>query len=60
MLAETMDVTDDDVVIDMGCGSGVPSIIAAKLGAKMVHGIDAEMETVRVATANAAEQGVAH
>ncbi len=59
MVAETMDVHDDDVVIDMGCGSGVLSIIAAKLGAKMVHGVDAEMETVRVATANAAEQGVA-
>ena len=59
MIAETIDVHDDDVVIDMGCGSGVLSIIAARLGAKMVHGVDAEMETVRVATANAAEQSVA-
>lgn len=59
MVAETMEVNDDDIVIDMGCGSGVLSIIAAKLGAKLVHGVDAEVETVRVATANAAEQGVA-
>lgn len=59
MVADTMEVNDDDIVIDMGCGSGVLSIIAAKLGAKLVHGVDAEVETVRVATANAAEQGVA-
>ena len=58
MVAETMKVHEKDVVIDMGCGSGVLSIIAAKLGAKMVHGVDAEAETVEVATANASKQGV--
>jgi len=58
MVAETMEVHDDDVVIDMGCGSGVLSIVAAKLGAGMVHGVDAEKGTVEVATANAAEHGV--
>lgn len=59
MVAESMEVDDEDVVIDMGCGSGVLSIVAAKLGAKIVHGVDAEKETIEVATANAAEQGVA-
>ncbi len=58
MVAETMEVHDKDVVIDMGCGSGVLSIIAARLGAQMVHGVDAEAETVEVATANASEQDV--
>ena len=58
MVADTMEVESDDVVIDMGCGSGVLSIIAAKLGAKMVHGVDAESETVDIATANAEAQGV--
>ena len=58
MVAETMEVRDDDVVIDMGCGSGVLSIVAAKLGARMVHGVDAEAATVEIAGANAREQGV--
>ena len=53
-----MEVGDSDVVIDMGCGSGVLSIIAAKLGANVVHGVDAEQETIEIATANAAAQGV--
>ncbi len=58
MVAESMEVGDSDVVIDMGCGSGVLSIIAAKLGANVVHGVDAEQETIEIATANAAAQGV--
>ena len=59
MVAETMEVEDQDVVIDMGCGSGILSIIAAKMGAKEVHGVDAEQETVEIATTNAEAQGVA-
>lgn len=58
MVAETMEIHEDDVVIDMGCGSGILSIIAAKLGARMVHGVDAEQSTVEIATANAANHGV--
>ncbi|MGB7859915.1 MAG: 50S ribosomal protein L11 methyltransferase [Acidimicrobiia bacterium] len=58
MVADMMQVKKDDVVIDMGCGTGVLSIIAAKLGAKMVHGVDAESETIEVATSNAEAQGV--
>lgn len=46
-------------MIDAGCGSGVLSIVAAKLGAGKVYGVDAAEGTVEVATANAIAQGVA-
>ncbi|MEX0667817.1 MAG: 50S ribosomal protein L11 methyltransferase, partial [Acidimicrobiia bacterium] len=49
---------EGNVVIDAGCGSGVLSIVAAKLGAGMVYGVDAAEETVDVATANAVALGV--
>lgn len=58
LLAESMDFAEGGVVIDAGCGSGVLSIVAAKLGASMVYGIDAAPETVEVATSNAIAQGV--
>lgn len=59
LVAEAMDIKEDDVVIDIGCGSGVLSIVAAKLGARRVYGVDAADETVEIATANAKAQGVA-
>ena len=59
LVAEAMDVKENDVVIDVGCGSGVLSIVAAKLGARRVYGVDAADETVEIATANANAQGVA-
>jgi methylase of polypeptide subunit release factors len=58
LLAEAMVIEDDAKVIDIGCGSGVLSIVAAKLGAKLVYGADAAEGTVEVATANAEAQGV--
>jgi methylase of polypeptide subunit release factors len=58
LLAESMVIEPGAVVIDAGCGSGVLSIVAAKLGAQMVYGVDAAAETVEVATANAEAQGV--
>lgn len=59
LLASALDVKPDDVVIDVGCGSGILAIIAAKLGASHVYGVDKSPDVVEVASANAAEQGVA-
>lgn len=59
LLADALDFEPGSVVIDVGCGSGVLSIIAAKLGASRVYGVDAAEGTVEVASANAAAHGVA-
>lgn len=59
LLADSLDFEPGSVVIDVGCGSGILSIIAAKLGAARVYGVDAAEGTVEVATANAAAHGVA-
>lgn len=59
LLAESLDFRPGSVVVDVGCGSGILSIIAAKLGASRVFGVDAAEGTVEVATANAAAHGVA-
>lgn len=59
LLAESLTLNEGDVVVDAGCGSGVLSIIAAKLGAGRVYGVDAAEETVEIAGANAERHGVA-
>jgi methylase of polypeptide subunit release factors len=59
LLADALEIRPGSVVIDVGCGSGILSIIAAKLGAARVYGIDAADETVEIASANAAAHGVA-
>lgn len=59
LMADAMEVSPGDIVIDVGCGSGILSIIAARLGASRVYGVDAAADTVEVATANAEAQGVA-
>ena len=59
LLADVLDFKPGSVVVDVGCGSGILSIIAAKLGAHRVYGVDAADETVEVASANAAAHGVA-
>ena len=41
-----------DRVMDVGCGTGILSIIAAKLGASDVLGIDIDRDAVEVATGN--------
>lgn len=60
LLGEALDVTPGDTVIDMGCGSGVLAIVAAKLGAGRVFGVDMAPDTVEVATTNAERAGVGH
>lgn len=59
LLADTMEIESGQTVVDVGCGTGVLSIVAAKLGAGRVYGVDAAPGTVEVATANAQAQGVA-
>lgn len=48
-------------VLDMGCGTGILSIVAAKLGAAVpVHAIDIDPVCVRSAEANARRNRVGH
>ncbi len=58
LLADALDFEPGSVVVDVGCGSGILSIIAAKLGASKVYGVDAAPETVEIASANAVAHGV--
>ena len=44
--------------LDMGTGSGILAIAAAKLGYKPVHAFDLDQQAVRVARANARANGV--
>jgi ribosomal protein L11 methyltransferase len=44
--------------LDMGCGSGILSIAAAKLGFSPVAGFDVDQEAVDASVANAAKNGV--
>lgn len=59
LLADALTIGKGDVVVDAGCGSGVLAIIAAKLGASKVYGVDAARDTVEIASANAEANGVA-
>ena len=45
-------------VLDFGCGSGILSIAASKLGARSVFGIEVDSVAVRVVKQNARENGV--
>ncbi|TCU71714.1 [LSU ribosomal protein L11P]-lysine N-methyltransferase [Tissierella praeacuta] len=45
-------VKSGDIVYDIGCGSGILSIVAAKLGAKKVVGVDLDELCVKVSNEN--------
>ena len=47
-----------DSFLDMGCGSGILSIAAAKLGCKVVKGFDVDQEAVDASIENAEKNGV--
>jgi ribosomal protein L11 methyltransferase len=47
-------------VLDLGCGSGILAIGAAKLGAGSVRALDTDPMAVRITLENAAANGVAH
>ncbi|MDR0418214.1 MAG: 50S ribosomal protein L11 methyltransferase [Puniceicoccales bacterium] len=45
-------------VIDVGCGSGILSISAAKLGFKAVYGFDIDPDVIKISKKNAIENNV--
>jgi len=47
-------------VLDLGCGSGILAIAAAKLGASRVVALDIDPNAVRAARENASANGVSH
>ncbi|OUS23182.1 ribosomal protein L11 methyltransferase [Thalassotalea sp. 42_200_T64] len=55
---DSLDLTDKTVV-DFGCGSGILSLAALKLGAKKVIGIDIDPQALQASLANAERNGVA-
>ena len=52
-------VTAETKVLDLGCGSGILAVAAAKLGARSALGLDIDENAARVATENAALNNVA-
>ena len=58
LLAKALQITPGETVIDVGCGSGILAIIAAKLGAGHVHAVDVMPDVIEVGRANAADHGV--
>lgn len=60
MCAEVIDriIAPEDSVLDLGCGSGILSIIAAKLGAASVEAIDIDRLAVDVARENCERNNV--
>lgn len=52
-IAEALEIYPGDTVIDVGCGSGVLSFVAARLGAGRVIGVDLNAQAVEVARRNA-------
>lgn len=57
-LADALEVAPEDTVIDVGCGSGVLSFVAAKLGARKVFGVDLSGPAVQAASENARQLGL--
>ena len=57
-VAEGIVVHDGETVIDVGCGSGVLSFVASRLGASRVYGTDANPYAVALAKRNAMRLGL--
>ena len=59
VLADAMRIKAGDTVLDIGCGCGVLSFAAARLGASRVIGCDVSPAAVMCATTNAERLGLA-
>ena len=59
VIAETLAIQPGEVVIDLGCGSGFFSILAAKRGAAQVYAADIMPQAVALTLRNARRNGVA-
>jgi len=57
-IADALEITPGETVIDVGCGSGVLSFVAARLGAGRVIGCDLSEPAVEVAGDNAERLGL--
>ena len=57
-VAESLEVRAGDTVIDVGCGSGVLSVVAARLGASEVHGTELNPEGATFARKNVDRLGL--
>lgn len=57
-LADALEISEDDTVVDVGCGSGILAFVAAKLGAKRVYGVDLSAPAVDAARRNAEMLGL--
>ncbi|MBI2239049.1 MAG: 50S ribosomal protein L11 methyltransferase, partial [Actinobacteria bacterium] len=57
-LADALEIEPGDTVIDVGCGSGVLSFVAARLGAERVVGCDLSLAAVEAARENARRLGL--
>lgn len=58
LMEKVFDAGKPSVVIDVGCGSGILSIAAIKLGAGRALGVDIDAESVKNARENADTNGV--
>ncbi|MCX8117591.1 MAG: 50S ribosomal protein L11 methyltransferase [Desulfobacterota bacterium] len=58
-LAKFLDIRRDEKVLDLGCGSGLFSIVSAKLGAKEVVAVDIDPKALEATALNAKLNGVA-
>jgi len=58
ILADALEIEGGETVVDVGCGSGVLSIVAARLGAARVVGCDISRKAVELARENAVRLGL--
>jgi len=57
-IADALEISPEDTVVDVGCGSGVLSFVAARLGARRVVGCDLSPAAVEAARLNARRLGL--